>query len=73
MYRVVDEVAVQEPQAHFSRFPFSLFETMGVFRCQKFLGKVSVALFVVIWQKLSNHGLTKLKRVVSTFTDKLCN
>jgi hypothetical protein len=26
--RVVDEVAVQEPQAHFSRFPFSLFETI---------------------------------------------
>jgi hypothetical protein len=29
--------------------------------------------FVVIWQNLSNHGLTRLKRFVSTFTDKLYN
>jgi hypothetical protein len=32
-----------------------------------------VAFFVVIWQKLSNYGLTRLKRFFSTFTDKLCN
>jgi hypothetical protein len=35
--------------------------------------KVIVASFVVIWQNLFNHGLTRLKRFVSTFTDKLCN
>jgi hypothetical protein len=35
--------------------------------------KILVTLFVVIWHNLSNHGLTRLKRFVSTFTDKLCN
>jgi hypothetical protein len=35
--------------------------------------KVTVASFVVIWQNLSNYGLTRLKRFVPTFTDKLCN
>jgi hypothetical protein len=45
----------------------------GVFRCENFWRKVPVALFVVIWQNLSNHGLTRLKRFMSTFTDKLCN
>jgi hypothetical protein len=35
--------------------------------------KVIVLFFVVIWQNLSNHRLTKLKRFVPTFTDKLCN
>jgi hypothetical protein len=39
----------------------------------KSMWKVTVASFVVIWQNLSNHGLTRLKRFVSTFTDKLCN
>jgi hypothetical protein len=33
----------------------------------------AVVFFVVIWQNLSNHGLTRLKRFVPTFTDKLCN
>jgi hypothetical protein len=45
----------------------------ALFSCENFWGKNHVALFVVIWQKLSNHGLTGLKRFVSTFTDKLCN
>jgi hypothetical protein len=35
--------------------------------------KVTVASFVVIWQNLFNYGLTRLKRFVPTFTDKLCN
>jgi hypothetical protein len=34
---------------------------------------VTVAYFVVIWQNLSNNGLTRLKRFVPTFIDKLCN
>jgi hypothetical protein len=46
---------------------------LGLFRWRKSLGKVPVALFVVIWQNLSNHRLTRLKRFVSAFTDKLCN
>jgi hypothetical protein len=32
-----------------------------------------VTSFVVIWQNLSNHILTRLKRFVPIFTDKLCN
>jgi hypothetical protein len=48
-------------------------EARGVFRREFFFRKVSVALFVVICQNLFNHGLTRLKRFVSTFTDKLCN
>jgi hypothetical protein len=44
-----------------------------VFRCENFWGKVFVAFFVVIWQNFFNHGLTRLKRFISTFTDKLCN
>jgi hypothetical protein len=43
------------------------------FSCEIFWRKIPVALFVVIWQNLSNHGLTRFKRFVSTFTDKLCN
>jgi hypothetical protein len=35
--------------------------------------KILVTFFVVIWQNLSNRGLTKLKRFVSIFMDKLCN
>jgi hypothetical protein len=35
--------------------------------------KVTVVYFIVIWQNLSNHRLTRLKRFVSTFTNKLCN
>jgi hypothetical protein len=38
-----------------------------------FLVKIIVALFVVIWQNLSNYGLTRFKRFVSTFIDKPCN
>jgi hypothetical protein len=38
-----------------------------------FFRKRTVAIFVVIWQNLSNYGLTRLKRFVSTFTYKLCN
>jgi hypothetical protein len=34
--------------------------------------KIHVALSF-IWQNLSNHGLTSLKRFASTFTEKLCN
>jgi hypothetical protein len=45
----------------------------GLFTRWKSLGKVSVSFFVVIWQNLSNHRLTRLKRFVSTFTDKLYN
>jgi hypothetical protein len=45
----------------------------GLFRWWKSLGKVPVAFFVVIWQNLSNYRLTRLKRFVSTFTDKLYN
>ena len=29
--------------------------------------------FVFIWQTLSNHRVTRLKRFISRFTDKLCN
>jgi hypothetical protein len=35
--------------------------------------KIIVASFVVICQNLSNHRLTRLKRFVPIFTDKLCN
>ena len=31
------------------------------------------SIFVFIWQILSNHKLTRIKRFVSWFTDKLCN
>jgi hypothetical protein len=37
-------------------------EARGVFRCEFFFRKVSVALFVVICQILFNHELTRLKR-----------
>jgi hypothetical protein len=46
------------------------------FRCVHFAKsrrKVTVTSFVVICQILFNHGLTRLKRFVPTFTDKLCN
>jgi hypothetical protein len=36
-------------------------------------GKYSCSTFVVIWQNLSNHKLIRLKRFISTFTDKLYN
>ena len=31
------------------------------------------SIFVFIWQILSNHGVTKLKRFISRFIVKLCN
>jgi hypothetical protein len=34
------------------------------------LEKISVAFFVVIWQNLSNYGLTRNKRFISIFIDK---
>jgi hypothetical protein len=43
-----------------------------VFRLWKVF-KIFFSTFVVIWQNLFNHGLTRLKRFVSTFTDKLYN
>jgi hypothetical protein len=46
---------------------------LGCFHFAKSSWKVTVASFVVIWQNLSNYGLTRLKRFVPIFTDKLCN
>jgi hypothetical protein len=45
----------------------------GGFASRKSSWKVTVASFIVIWQNLSDYGLTRLKIFVSTFTDKLCN
>jgi hypothetical protein len=47
--------------------------SLGCVHFAKSRWKITVASFVVIWQNLSNHGLTRLKRFVPTFTDKLCN
>jgi hypothetical protein len=46
---------------------------LGCVQLAKIGWKVTVASFVVIWQNLFNHGLIRLKRFVSTFTDKLYN
>jgi hypothetical protein len=51
----------------------SWFHNQAPFSCENFWKKILVALFVVIWQNLSNHGLSRLKRFVSTFTNKLYN
>jgi hypothetical protein len=45
----------------------------AMFKFPKLFWKSTVILFVCIWQTLSNHGLTRLKTFVSTFTDKLYN
>jgi hypothetical protein len=42
--------------------------TKAPFSGENFWEKILIALFVVIWQNLSNHGLTRFKRFVSTFT-----
>jgi hypothetical protein len=47
--------------------------SLASFRSEFFFGKNFCSTFVVIWQNLSNHGLARFKRFVSTFIDKLCN
>jgi hypothetical protein len=47
--------------------------TSALFRSEIFWRKISVALSLLFGKNLSNHGLTRLKKFVSTFTDKLCN
>jgi hypothetical protein len=46
---------------------------LGFVQIAKFLEKNFCSNFIVIWQNLSKHGLTRPKRFVLTFTDKLCN
>jgi len=40
---------------------------------QNFLQNMNSDTFVCIWQILSNHGLTGVKRFVSSISTKLCN
>jgi hypothetical protein len=40
---------------------------------QKILQNDTVTSFVVIWQLVSNHGVIRLKRFVSSISSKLCN
>ena len=47
--------------------------TTGVFSSRKVCEKIIIARFDFIWQLLSNHGVIRLKRFVSSFTTKLCN
>jgi hypothetical protein len=42
-------------------------------KMQIFLQNSTVAIFVVIWQILFNHGLIRLKSFVSSISSKLCN
>ena len=44
-----------------------------LFSCDFFFEFRYCSTFVFIWQTLSNQGVTRLKRFVSWFTDKLCN
>jgi hypothetical protein len=39
----------------------------------KFLAKCNCSTFVVSWELVSNHGLIRLKRFVSSISSKLCN
>jgi hypothetical protein len=36
---------------------------LALFRSQNILRKIPVTLFMVIWQNLSNHGLTRFKKI----------
>jgi hypothetical protein len=45
----------------------------GCVQFRNIWGKYSYSTFVVIWQNLSNYELIRLKRFISTFTDKLYN
>jgi hypothetical protein len=47
--------------------------TSGCVQIRNIREKYSCSTFVVIWQNLSNHKLNRLKRFISTFTDKLYN
>jgi hypothetical protein len=53
--------------------PVSTAASFGCVQIQNILGKYFYSTFVVIWQNLSNHELIRLKRFISTFTDKLYN
>jgi hypothetical protein len=46
---------------------------MSIWALSKFLAKCNCSIFVVIWQLVSNHGLIRLKRFVSSISSKLCN
>ena len=46
--------------------------TEVLFSWGKFLGFETVALSL-FWQLISNHGLIRLKKFISSFTVKLCN
>jgi hypothetical protein len=46
---------------------------LGLVQLQFFLQNNPVARFVVIWQLVSNYGLIRLKRFVSSISSKLCN
>jgi hypothetical protein len=58
---------------HYKNAYFSRVCVYGCVHFAKSSWKVTVASFVVIRQNLSNYGLTRLKRFVPIFTDKLCN
>jgi len=50
------------------------FFARALFTSKKFyLQNRNSSTFVCIWQILSNHVLTRLKRFISQITDKLCN
>jgi hypothetical protein len=50
-----------------------VFLVLGLVQLQIFLQNDHVARFVVIWQLVSNHGLIRLKRFISSISSKLCN
>ena len=52
---------------------FQLCHFKGLFRWWIFLQNDIVAVFVVIWQLVSNHSLIRFKRFVSWISSKLCN
>jgi hypothetical protein len=52
---------------------YSRIMILGTVWMPKFLSKCYCSVFVVIWQILSNHGLIRLKRFVSSISSKLCN
>ena len=47
--------------------------TKALFSSDFFFGFQYCSIFVFIWQILFNHRLTRFKRFISWFTDKLCN
>jgi len=69
VYRIATNFLVRSDSASRS-FPFFFSWPCLV---QKNLQNWHCSIFVCIWQKLSNYGLTRLKIFVSSISTKLCN